>query len=48
MVRECKSLGITPLTKEEFVAEDRRIYMDLQNRRHGLPPTRPNFNYGSY
>jgi len=46
MIRECKSLGITPLTKEDFEREDRRIYGDLMQRRGraALPKPKPDFS----
>jgi len=43
MIRECKSLGITPLTKEDFEREDRRIYGDLMHRR-GRPKVSQTYN----
>jgi len=55
MVRECTALGMTPLTEEEFVAEERRMYTDLMNRRHGIyepvsrwPHKYGPVNFGSY
>lgn len=47
MIRECKSLGMTPLTKEQFEEEDRRIYGDLMRRR-GQPPVSEKYDFGSY
>ena len=44
MVQECKSLGITPLTEQQFAEEDRRIYTDRMRRRAGISDVRePNF-----
>ena len=36
MVETCSLYGITPLTRQEFEAEDKRIYVELVRRRHGL------------
>jgi hypothetical protein len=55
MVQECKSLGITPLTEQQFAEEDRRIYTGLMRRRNGLSAAGaplvqagPPFNFGVY
>jgi hypothetical protein len=46
----CEHIGVTPLTQEEFIKEDQRIYMDLVRRRNGLDPhmQREPFNFGVY
>ena len=50
MIRECKSLGMTPLTKEQFEEEDRRIYGDLMRRRGqaAQPQPKPDFSRYTY
>lgn len=36
MVESSKSIGLTPLTAEEFAREDKRILTDWNRRRHGI------------
>ncbi len=35
MIDECRRLGMTPLTKDEFSSEEKLMYMDLLKRRRG-------------
>jgi hypothetical protein len=41
MVETCHKSGLTPLTPEQFAAEDARMLVQWNNRRHGLDPQGP-------
>jgi len=36
MVETCRKTGLTPLSPEEFVQEDKRIFVEWNRRRHGI------------
>lgn len=48
MVANCVLMGITPLTREEFEKEDKRLLVDLVRRKNGLDNVRTKFNWGVY
>ena len=37
MKEVAREMGVTPLTREEFIREDRRILLEWERRRRGLP-----------
>jgi hypothetical protein len=37
MLANCKTLGLTPLTREEFEQEDKRMLVETVRRRNNLP-----------